>query len=252
MQATTCNASQLQAYPSTFVTDAICIPTATGFIGDLNNDVSASSPQYTHVAGSVQFSSSYSGSFFSSNPQLAWVSETLFIYNFGGPSSINLPRLTFVGTPLIALTSTSVMVIGYMTALTTILLQALTWVGGTVNIYDNNVLKYISLPLLSSIGGSPEFAPSAYLEFSWNPDLTTIILPALTSVNGAINFYSNNALTLIALPKLAIVGSQFQICSNAASFNIPSNLPALWSPTSMCLVSNGSSTCSISGFSPCP
>ena len=73
-------------------------------------------------------------------------------------------------------------------------------VTGNLGIVDNDALTSISLPLLASVGGA------LYIENNDNDALTELNFPLLASVGGYLGILRNDALTELSLPLLASVG----------------------------------------------
>jgi hypothetical protein len=72
----------------------------------------------------------------------------------------------------------------------------------------------LSVPVLATVGG-------LYVQFT--TALTSLSLPALTSVSGILQVYDNAALTNVSLPALTSVSGDFQVTENTAltSMSLP-------------------------------
>lgn len=107
-------------------------------------------------------------------------------------------------------------------------------IGGFLDIQKSNQIATISSEFLFSIGG--------WVFIQQNNALTSVNLPALTYIGSSLNVFDNPLLTTLSLPALQTVKDSFFICSNNAAFNVPANLPAIWSGAT-CAVVSGDGAC---------
>jgi hypothetical protein len=138
------------------------------------------------------------------NPDCSGITD-LFIWGTD-LTSVSLPRLTSVSGDL--------------------------WVGCSLGRSGNTALVRFILPALTSVAGS--------LALNCNDVLTTVSLPALTTVGGDLNVYGS-ALTGLTLPALTTVsGLELWIAGNSALLNI--NLPELATTRSLRIMGNSALT----------
>lgn len=78
-------------------------------------------------------------------------------------------------------------------------------VGGTIRVVSNGSLRGLYFPRMQQIGR---------VEIENNAVLTTISLPRVTAVEGALVIADNDSLELISAPALATVGKELVIAGN--------------------------------------
>lgn len=102
-------------------------------------------------------------------------------------------------------TITGDLVIGPTVGIETLDLAGLRAVGGTVRIADNALLAGVFLPLLERAGR---------IEIDHDASITTISLPRLAQVSGAVVIAENHQLELVDVSSLATVGDELAIVGN--------------------------------------
>jgi hypothetical protein len=96
--------------------------------------------------------------------------------------------------------------IGPTVGLDEVALNGLLRVGGTIRVTNNGSLKGLFFPRVERIGR---------IEVENNVALTTISLPRLTGVDGAMVIADNGGLELISAPLLATVGKELVIAGHS-------------------------------------
>lgn len=79
-------------------------------------------------------------------------------------------------------------------------------VGGTIRVFSNGSLRGLYFPRMQQIGR---------VEIENNAVLTTISLPRVTAVEGALVIADNDSLELVSAPMLTTVGKELVLASNS-------------------------------------